>query len=177
VGCGCVTKAIRDSSMTVERGAHWAMARRARLIVEADRLVCRDWVIPFDSIREAKLQPYRGFAFSGTVLVVRTDEHAYQFGLSSWCHCLDELPLDTTSSEPMDLFGEGERARTWGDIVVGLAKLVVLLIVAQVALGVLFGSRMIAAFGPLVLLVLWWVFDARRELRKMREKAGSPDRT
>jgi hypothetical protein len=168
-----MTKAIRGTSTSVERGAQWATARRSRLVVEADRLVCRDWVIPFSSIDGATVQPIKGLAVSGMVLVVRADELVYQFGLNSWCHCLDALPLDTTSLDPRDLFPNGERRRTWGKVAVSMVTTIAFLVIAQVVLGVLFGSPLIALIGSLALLAVWSVIDGRRELRKLREDAGS----
>jgi hypothetical protein len=90
----CMTKATTAEGDALRHSQNWVMARRAILQVWSDRLVCGDWTIPHDSIREAVLYSIRSsFFIPGYVLRVRTDDRTFQFGLNAGKFWRGDLPF------------------------------------------------------------------------------------
>ena len=90
----CMTKATTAEGDTLRHSQNWVMARRAILQVWSDRLICGDWIIPYDAIREAVLFSIRStFFIPGYILKVRTDDRTYQFGLNAGRFWRGDLPF------------------------------------------------------------------------------------
>ena len=90
----CWTKGTDREAGPPRYSHHWVGARRARLVVYGDRLVCGDWVIPIGEIRAATLFEARQLLLIPVfILCVQTDERTYQFGLNPWCKIAPALPF------------------------------------------------------------------------------------
>ena len=79
----CFTKATTREAGPPRFAASWLAARRGRLLLFRDRLVCGDWVVPYTAIQGAVLYRLRGLV-GGSVLEVSTATTTYQFGLNPW---------------------------------------------------------------------------------------------
>ncbi|MCC9641628.1 hypothetical protein LOC71_05030 [Rhodopirellula sp. JC740] len=82
----CMTKAIIANGDQLETGPQWITSRRARLRLFDDHLVCGDWTVRYEDIREAVLASFRStiLRIPGYFLSARTDDHTYHFGLNGW---------------------------------------------------------------------------------------------
>lgn len=94
----CMTKAIIADGDQLETGPQWITSRRATLRLFDDHLVCGDWNVRYDEIREAVLASFRSpiLRIPGYVLSARTDTHTYHFGLNGWRYWNSELPFPVT---------------------------------------------------------------------------------
>ena len=90
-----MTKAIIADGDQLKMGPQWITSRRARLRLFDDHLICGDWNVRYDDIREAVLASFRSpiLRIPGYVLSVRTDTHTYHFGLNGWRYWKGELPF------------------------------------------------------------------------------------
>ena len=93
-----MTKAIIAEGDQLETGPQWITSRRARLRLFDDHLVCGDWNVRYDDIREAVLASFRSpiLRVPGYVLSARTDTHTYHFGLNGWRYWKGDLPFPVT---------------------------------------------------------------------------------
>ncbi|KLU03610.1 hypothetical protein RISK_004037 [Rhodopirellula islandica] len=91
----CMTKAIIADGNQLETGPQWITSRRARLRLFDDHLVCGDWTVHYEDIREAVLASFRSpiLRIPGYVLSARTDDHTYHFGLNGWRYWKGDLPF------------------------------------------------------------------------------------
>jgi len=93
-----MTKAIIADGDQLETGPQWITSRRARLRLFDDHLICGDWNVRYDEIREAVLASFRSpiLRIPGYILSVRTATHTYHFGLNGWRYWNGELPFPVT---------------------------------------------------------------------------------
>lgn len=89
----CWTKATNEEGDEVRRSSNWVTARRARLHVTRDALVCGDWTIPYADIQEAVLFSVSQMLVPGYVLRVKAKGVTYQFGLNWGRFWERELPF------------------------------------------------------------------------------------
>lgn len=90
----CATKAIRrNGSGPPKIALHWMFARRGILRVWPDRVTCGNWTIPFDDITEAVV--YAGASPMGRtrVLMLRTADASWQFGMNPWADPVPHLAI------------------------------------------------------------------------------------
>ncbi|TWU05437.1 hypothetical protein [Allorhodopirellula heiligendammensis] len=97
----CMTKAIIADGDQLELGPRWMRSRRARLRLFEDRLICGDWSVRYDDIREAVLASFRSpiLRIPGYVLSARTDSHTYHFGLNGSRYWKGDLPFPVTRTK------------------------------------------------------------------------------
>jgi len=95
----CRVKAIRSKGTGVSLGLKWVFARRGSLKVFSDRLECGNWHIPYSAITEAILQSTPWLWTKAHVLVVRTTETTYQFGLNPGSFWRGELQFAVKRQE------------------------------------------------------------------------------
>lgn len=98
----CVTKALIAEGDQRTYGLNWATARRARLKVYEDRLVCGNWVIPYTEFEHAALYSFRSlfFRIPGFLLTIKTETKTYHFGLNGWGpFWKGRLPFDVTREQ------------------------------------------------------------------------------
>ena len=93
-----MTKAIIADGDQLETGPKWITSRRAMLRLFDDHLVCGDWNVRYDEMREAVLASFRSpiLRIPGYVLSARTDLHTYHFGLNGWRYWNGDLPFPVT---------------------------------------------------------------------------------
>lgn len=89
----CMTKGIIADDVRTLGAPRWATARRGFLRVFSDHLECGDWIIPYEQIQEAQVHHGIGMIISGHLLVVRTKERTYQFGLNPNRFWRGDLPF------------------------------------------------------------------------------------
>lgn len=89
------TKALRNEEEPLAyRPFRWLFSRRAYLVVTEVQLQCGDWVIPFDSLKEAVIYEFESIFFvKGYLLVVKTDNGSFQFGLNPSAYWEGDLPF------------------------------------------------------------------------------------
>jgi len=91
----CMTKATTAKGDQMKYGYNWLFARRSRLKVFEDHLECGDWKIKNEEIKEATLYSIRSILFfPGFVLMIKTEEKTYHFGLNGGKYWKGELPFD-----------------------------------------------------------------------------------
>jgi len=95
----CRVKAIRSKGISVNLGVKWGFSRRGILKVFGDRLECGNWNIPYSAITEAVLRSMPWLLTKAHVLVVRTAETTYQFGLNPSSFWRGELPFTVKRQE------------------------------------------------------------------------------
>jgi hypothetical protein len=78
----CRTKATSREGGHIRFSWNWAFARRTRLILTDESLVCGDWTIPYPEIEDAILVSVRYYGWSRT-LFVKWRERIFQFQLKS----------------------------------------------------------------------------------------------
>jgi hypothetical protein len=61
-----------------------------------DSLVCGDWTIPYDQIKDATLISFSSLFLPGYILRVRTGDKVYQFGLNGNPYWKGDLPFPVT---------------------------------------------------------------------------------
>ncbi|HMQ11564.1 MAG TPA: hypothetical protein PKB05_09650 [Oligoflexia bacterium] len=76
-------KAIKsEQSMQVQRGMQWINSRRAVVCLTNKRIICKDWEIPLESIKNAEMMIFKSFLSQGQVLKIETFAGMhYQFGM------------------------------------------------------------------------------------------------
>ena len=90
----CMTKATTAEGDQRKLGLSWAFSRRAQLKVYEHCLVCGDWTILHDQIRDAALYSVRSTLFiPGYILRIQTDQKTYHFGLNRGRFWQGELPF------------------------------------------------------------------------------------
>ena len=96
-----MTKAIIADGDQLEAGPRWMTSRRAALRLFDDHLVCGDWKVRYDDIREAVLASFRSpiLRIPGHVLSARTDTHTYHFGLNGSRYWKGDLPFPVTRTK------------------------------------------------------------------------------
>lgn len=94
----CMTKAIIADGDQLQAGPKWILSRRAMLRLFDDHLVCGDWNVRYDEIREVVLASFRSpiLRIPGYVLSARTDTHTYHFGLNGTRYWKGDLPFPVT---------------------------------------------------------------------------------
>lgn len=93
-----MTKAIISDGDQLETGPQWITSRRAKLRLFDDHLVCGDWNVRYDDIREAVLASFRSpiLRIPGYILSARTNTNTYHFGLNGWRYWNGKLPFPVT---------------------------------------------------------------------------------
>lgn len=93
-------KAVRsDQELPLSRGSHWALARRANLVISEQRLVCGDWEIAVSDVTRAKRAAIQGTLSRGVVLRLATASGHYQFGAMAGSGLLGALPFPVEDVE------------------------------------------------------------------------------
>ncbi len=89
----CMAKATTAEQGEVRRSLNWAFARRGSLEVWSDALRFKDWAIPYAAIDQASLYRFWQGFIPGFVLVVKSADTVYQFGLNYGSFWKRELPF------------------------------------------------------------------------------------
>jgi hypothetical protein len=78
----CRTKATNREGNHIRFSWNWAFARRSKLVLTDESLICGDWTIPYQEIEDAILVSVRFLGWART-LFVRWGGKTYQFQLKS----------------------------------------------------------------------------------------------
>jgi len=119
----CMTKVTTAEGDDIRYSLNWVISRRGILQVYSDRLVCGDWVIPYDEMDEAVLIRTRQMLIPCYVLRVKSKGRIYQFGLNPGRFWVGPLPFPverTSAKLSYSWFSIGLRVA----IVVGIGYLV-----------------------------------------------------
>jgi hypothetical protein len=79
----CRTKATWQERDRIRFSIHWAFARRAKLALMTEELVCGDWRIPYTEIEDATLVSVPTLFGPARNLMVWWQGRVYQFQLKS----------------------------------------------------------------------------------------------
>jgi hypothetical protein len=89
-----MTKAIIAEGNQLRYSPNWIFAKRARLKIFEDHLECGDWKIDYSEIQEAVLHStYTTFIIPGYVLMIRTKNKTYHFGINWGRFWSGDLPF------------------------------------------------------------------------------------
>jgi len=80
----CWTKGITGASGEPTASLNWRFSCRAWFKVFEHRMECGDWIIRFSEIQNIIVYRTRQHFIPVTVLLVETEEKAYQFGFNPW---------------------------------------------------------------------------------------------
>ena len=79
----CSTKATSREDDRIRFSLNWAFARRATLVLTGQELVCGDWRIPYEEIKDAVLVSLPTLFGTARNLMVSWRGRIYQFQLKS----------------------------------------------------------------------------------------------